>query len=130
MHCQRSYKVRMSFKCTDLFHGVVVVDTNKVVIRANSDPLLSCYELRRSYGRGCHLEGFYCCLFCSSQVGYLGIEIVDIRISAVQSNQHPRKSRMNVNRLYLDASDHQLLLHFQLQWLLIGTKTITISFNN
>ena len=49
--------VGVCLKYFDFVHGVVVIHSNKHVVRSRQDPLLACDELGSADRQLCHLEG-------------------------------------------------------------------------
>lgn len=119
VHRQVSDEVRVRLEGSHLLHSVIVEDSDEEVIRADSDPLLAGDKLGGTDRSRGHLEGLNGGLRGGEihSTAYLGVEVVDVCIAAVQTYQHPRQIRMNVHRLHSHASNDELLFDFKLQWL-------------
>ena len=80
----------MLLNCLDLLSRVIVEDAKEVIIGANNNPLLPCNELGATHGRVRDLNRTHLCL---------RVVIVDHDGSAIKCGEHPRKSRVQVDRL-------------------------------
>jgi hypothetical protein len=73
-----------------LFTGVVVVNSDLRVIGSYYYPLLPCHELSTSHRTVGDFEGTDLCLL---------VVIKDSNVACIESNEHPRKSRVQLDRL-------------------------------